>query len=157
VSSRGVTGDEGPDGSTKDVRFNAGVSPLEAFAVCALVSGNGSENRTRFFDFVGVLGGLGVVEPAGGELDCSCWLLGPVGSDSPLLTRLLRRTAIGLSSRTSSSACCTSCFPIVGLVYCYVGGKRLGMEGVVEVEELPFNTRKAYHHKSSDENYIVGV
>ncbi len=33
ASSRGVTGDENPEGSTNDVRFSAGVSPLDAVVV----------------------------------------------------------------------------------------------------------------------------
>ena len=61
LSSRGVNGDGKPECSTKVVLLNAGVSPLDAVPASTLDSGKGSENRTRFFDFDGVLDSCGVV------------------------------------------------------------------------------------------------
>ncbi len=72
-----------------------GVRPEEVDSAW-MMSGPGSENRTRFTDRFGVAGGVEIPcgrENVGCGFDCDC-LLGPTE------LRLFRRTAMGLSSLT---------------------------------------------------------
>ena len=110
----------------KDVRLRWGVSPVdEDGAEC---SGPGSEKRTRFLGFVGVLGGsreLPSASTLGSDFGTS------TASGSPVLIRRFRRTARGLSSVMSTTSIWEVCIaiarPLLG-IDCEEGGRKAERE-----------------------------
>ena len=85
-----------------EARWTKGVMPVE-WLLCE-VSGNGSENLTRFFGFVGVFLGRAWFEaPLLWAVLGSKFCL--TGLDRAALIRLLRRTAIGLLSSMINDLC----------------------------------------------------
>ena len=85
------------DGVFSFVRLRYGVRPVEEEAAG---SGPGSENRTRF---LGIIGVLGSTEATFSGLDSSALRLVLLSrSTTAVLSRLLRRTAMGRSSGSSS-------------------------------------------------------
>lgn len=85
------------DGFFNFVRLMYGVRPVEEEAAGP---GPGSENRTRFLGLFGVLGSR---EARFSGLDClALWFVPLSRSATAVLARLLRRTAMGRSSGSSS-------------------------------------------------------
>lgn len=84
------------DGFFKFDRLRRGVRPVEEEAAG---SGPGSENRTRFLDFVGVFASSEAT--LSGLARCSAWFVASARLATAELPRLLRRVAMGRSSGTS--------------------------------------------------------
>ena len=98
-------GDDGERIScSRNVLLRQGVRPVEV--VAPKDSDPGSENRTRFLDFVGVLWISICAKQCCGTASILGLPTAGFGSARAELLRLLRRTAIGLSSATSASEVC---------------------------------------------------
>ena len=108
ASKRG--GEEDRTAGASAARLMCGVRPVDEEE--AVTSGPGSENRTRFFGLVGVLPFVDMVSWESLVLsDCgpAVWFDESVW---PLLLRLFRRTAMGLSSKTASLSSAARCLAI---------------------------------------------
>jgi len=93
-------GEDSRSRGVKCVLLRYGVSPVDRAADS--VSRPGSENRTRFLDLEGVFAGGRDATPV--SLAGSSTFM-YTGLARPVLIRLLRRTARGLSSVRSTTSC----------------------------------------------------